>query len=261
MADPSALASPGRRYVYGIHPVLEALRARPEEIEKLYISQGQLPGRAAGEILSRARKAGLRVQKVVRERLAAFAEGGTHQGVVAEIRDFAYASLEDLLARVAGAQTPALLVVLDEIQDPQNFGAIARSAYAFGAQGLIVAKDRAAAVTGAVAKSSAGAVEHLPIARVTNISRAIEELKRAGMWIVAADPSSTRSLADQKLEGPLALVIGSEGGGIREGVIRHCDFRVSIPMVGKLGSLNASVAAAILLYEVSRQRQAHSPPA
>jgi len=112
-----------------------------------------------------------------------------------------------------------------------------------------------------VAKSSAGAIEHLPIARVTNISRAIEELKRAGVWILAADPTSTRSLADQKLEGPLAVVIGSEGGGIREGVMRHCDFRVSIPMVGKLGSLNASVAAAILLYEVIRQRQGHSPPA
>jgi len=261
MADPSPPTPAGRRYVYGINPVLEALRARPEEIEKLYISQGQLPGRAAGEILSRARKAGLRVQKVVRERLATFAEGGTHQGVVAEIRDFAYVSLEELLSKVAASQLPALLVVLDEIQDPHNFGAIARSAHAFGAHGLIVAKDRTAAVTGTVAKSSAGAIEHLPIARVTNISRALEELKTAGVWIVAADPSSIVSLADQNLEGPLAVVIGSEGGGIREGVIRHCDFRVSIPMAGKLGSLNASVAAAILLYEVTRQRQGRPPSA
>jgi 23S rRNA (guanosine2251-2'-O)-methyltransferase len=252
---------PGRRYVYGINPVLEALRTRSDQIEMLYVSQGNLAARPAAEILSRARKAGIRVQKVVRERLAAFAEGGVHQGVVAEVREFEYASLEELLDRASDSKRPPLFVVLDEIQDPHNFGAIVRSAHALGADAVIVAKDRAAPVTGTVAKASAGAVEHVRIARVTNISRALEELKKAGLWILAADPTSELSLPEQNLQGPLAVVIGSEGGGIREGVLSHCDYRVSIPMAGKVGSLNASVAAAIVLYEVARQRENAPGPA
>ena len=176
----------GERHVYGVNPVLEALRVRSDEVERLYITEGQLGSRAAAEILSRARDAGIRVERVVRERLATLADGGVHQGVVAELRGFQYAELPDALAAAQASGRPPLLVVLDGIQDPHNFGAIIRSAHALGAHGIITGKDRAVPVTGVVAKASAGAVEHCPIVRVVNISRALEELKEAGVWVAAA---------------------------------------------------------------------------
>jgi 23S rRNA (guanosine2251-2'-O)-methyltransferase len=237
-----------------VNPVLEALRVRSDEVERLYITEGQLGSRAAAEILSRARDAGIRVERVVRERLATLADGGVHQGVVAELRGFKYAELEDVLAAAQESGRPALIIVLDGIQDPHNLGAIIRSAHALGAHGVVIGKDRAVQVTGVVAKASAGAVEHCPIARVVNISRALEELKEAGVWVAAADTHSTEPLWKARLDGPLALVIGAEGAGVREGVLKHCDFRLRIPMAGQVGSLNASVSAAILLYEVARQR-------
>jgi 23S rRNA (guanosine2251-2'-O)-methyltransferase len=243
-----------QRYVYGVNPVLEALRVRSDEVERLYITEGQLGSRAAAEILSRARDAGIRVERVVRERLATLADGGVHQGVVAELRGFQYAELADVLAAAQKSGRPALIVVLDGIQDPHNLGAIIRSAHALGAHGVVIGKDRAVQVTGGVAKASAGAVEHCPIARVVNISRALEELKEAGVWVAAADTHATEPLWRARLDGPLALVVGAEGAGVREGVLKHCDFRLRIPMVGQVGSLNASVSAAILLYEVARQR-------
>jgi 23S rRNA (guanosine2251-2'-O)-methyltransferase len=243
-----------QRYVYGVNPVLEALRARSDEVERLYITEGQLGSRAAAEILSRARDAGIRVERVVRERLATLADGGVHQGVVAELRGFQYAELADVLAAAQESGRPALLVVLDGIQDPHNLGAIIRSAHALGAHGVVIGKDRAVQVTGVVAKASAGAVEHCPIARVVNISRALEELKEAGVWVAAADTHATEPLWKARLDGPLALVVGAEGAGVREGVLKHCDFRLRIPMAGQVGSLNASVSAALLLYEVARQR-------
>jgi 23S rRNA (guanosine2251-2'-O)-methyltransferase len=244
----------GERYVYGVNPVLEALRARSDEVERLFITEGQLGSRAAAEILSRARDAGIRVERVVRERLATLADGGVHQGVVAELRGFRYAELEDLLAAAQASGRPPLVVVLDGIQDPHNLGAIIRSAHALGAHGVVIGKDRAVSVTGVVAKASAGAVEHCPIARVVNISRALETLKEAGVWVAAADPQSSEPVWAARLEGPLALVVGAEGAGVREGVLKHCDFRLRIPMAGQVGSLNASVSAALLLYEVARQR-------
>ncbi|HVG58996.1 MAG TPA: 23S rRNA (guanosine(2251)-2'-O)-methyltransferase RlmB [Hyalangium sp.] len=243
-----------QRYVYGVNPVLEALRVRSDEVDRLYITEGQLGSRAAAEILSRARDAGIRVERVVRERLATLADGGVHQGVVAELRGFQYAELPDMLAAAKESGRPALIVVLDGIQDPHNLGAIIRSAHALGAHGVVIGKDRAVQVTGLVAKASAGAVEHCPIARVVNISRALEELKEAGVWVAAADTHATEPLWKARLDGPLALVVGAEGAGVREGVLKHCDFRLRIPMAGQVGSLNASVSAALLLYEVARQR-------
>jgi 23S rRNA (guanosine2251-2'-O)-methyltransferase len=244
----------GERHVYGVNPVLEALRVRADEVERLYITEGQLGSRAAAEILSRARDAGIRVERVVRERLASLADGGVHQGVVAELRGFHYAELSDLLEAATESGRPALIVVLDGIQDPHNLGAIIRSAHALGAHGIVMGKDRAVPVTGVVAKASAGAVEHCPIARVVNISRALEELKEEGVWVAAADPEAKEPLWKARLDGPLALVVGAEGAGVREGVLKHCDFRLRIPMEGQVGSLNASVSAAVLLYEVARQR-------
>ena len=248
------------RYVYGVNPVLEALRARPEQVERVYMAEGQVPARASAEILSRARDAGLRVEKVVRERLASMADGGVHQGVVAEMREYAYAELGDLLESAQASDRPPLLVALDGIQDPHNLGAIIRSSHALGAHGVVIPKDRAAQITGAVAKASAGAVEHTQVARVTNLSRALEEMKEAGLWSVAADPDGDQDLWNARLDGPLVLVVGAEGPGLREGVLKHCDFRVRIPMAGQVASLNASVSAGLMLYEVARQRsQARAP--
>ncbi|WP_309897370.1 23S rRNA (guanosine(2251)-2'-O)-methyltransferase RlmB [Archangium sp.] len=242
------------RYVYGVNPVLEALRAHAERVDRIFTAEGQLAAKAAAEIFSRARDSGIRLERVPRERLAAMAEGGVHQGVIAELRGFEYMELEDLLEAAEESGRPALLVVLDGIQDPHNFGAIIRSAHALGAHGVVIAKDRAVPVTGVVAKASAGAVEHCPIARVVNLSRTLEELKEAGVWIAAADPDSKEPLWSARLDGPLAVVVGAEGAGVREGVLKHCDFRLGIPMLGQVGSLNASVSAAILLYEAARQR-------
>lgn len=253
-AEPRERGERGERHVYGVNPVLEALRVRSDEVERLFITEGQLGSKAAAEILSRARDAGIRVERVTRERLGTLAEGGVHQGVVAELRGFEYAELSDVLEAAKASGRPPLIVVLDGIQDPHNLGAIIRSAHALGAHGVVMGKDRAVPVTGVVSKASAGAVEHCPIARVVNISRALEELKEEGVWVAAADVEATEPLWKARLDGPLAIVVGAEGAGVREGVLKHCDFRLRIPMAGQVGSLNASVSAAILLYEVARQR-------
>jgi 23S rRNA (guanosine2251-2'-O)-methyltransferase len=242
------------RFVWGVNPVLEALRAHAGEIERLWVADGQVAKGPAAEILSRAKEARLRVDRATRDQLASMAEGGVHQGVVAELRAFEYAELEDLLEGAQKSGKPALICVLDGIQDPHNLGAILRSAHAMGSHGVVIPKDRAAAITGVVSKASAGAVEHVPVARVVNVSRALEQLKEAGLWVAAADPEGDQPIWDARLDGPLALVIGAEGKGVRDGVLGHCDFRLQIPMIGKVASLNASVSAAILLYEVARQR-------
>ena len=244
------------RTVHGIHPVLEALRAHPDDVERIYVLEGNVPPRAAAEILSRAREARVKVERVPRERLQALVEGGVHQGVAARLREFAYAALEDLLSAAASSGRPPLVVVLDGIQDPHNLGAVIRSSDALGAHGVVLPKDRSVGVTPAVARASAGAVEHVPVARVTNLSRTLEELKSAGMWVAAADPEGEQLLWGARLDGPLAVVIGAEGAGVRPGVLKHCDLRLRIPMAGRVASLNASVSAAVVLYEVARQRAA-----
>ncbi|HVP59676.1 MAG TPA: 23S rRNA (guanosine(2251)-2'-O)-methyltransferase RlmB [Myxococcaceae bacterium] len=244
------------RTVHGIHPVLEALRAHPGDVERVYVLEGSVAPRAAAEILARARAARVTVERVPRERLVAMVEGGVHQGVAARLREFAYASLDDVLAAATASGHPALVVVLDGLQDPHNLGAVIRSADALGAHGVVLPKDRSVGVTAAVARASAGAIEHVPVARVTNLSRALEELKVAGLWVAAADPEADQPLWSARLDGPLAVVVGAEGAGVRPGVLKHCDLRLRIPMAGRVGSLNASVSAALVLYEVARQRAA-----
>lgn len=240
--------------IFGVNPVLEALRAGASRVERIYLAEGALSPRVQGELLSRAKDAGLRVDRVDRERLSRMAEGGVHQGVVAEVRDLEYLELPQLIEAASAQAGPPLLVLLDGIQDPHNLGAIVRSAHALGAHGVVIPKDRAASVTPAAVKASAGAIAHTPIARVTNLSRALEALKEAGFWSIAADPDGDRSLFDCRLDGPLAVVVGAEGAGVRKGVLAHCDFRARIPMMGQVASLNASVSAGILLYEIARQR-------
>jgi 23S rRNA (guanosine2251-2'-O)-methyltransferase len=203
--------------------------------------------------MERAKEAKVPVDRSDRERLNRIAEGGVHQGVVAEVRDFEYIGLAELIGKAKKEKHP-LLVLLDGIQDPHNLGAIIRSAYAFGAQGVVIMKDRAVGVTAAAVKTSAGATAHCDVARVTNLSRAIDELKEAGFWTVAAEPDAKQLTWEAKLTGPLAVIVGAEGGGVRKGVLEHADYKVRIPMAGQVASLNASVSAGVLLYEIARQR-------
>lgn len=240
--------------IFGINPVLEVLRASPKSIEKIYVAQGAVNQRVAGEIFSRAREAGVKVDQVDRERVQRISDGGVHQGVAAEVREFEYVELGALIEQAKASDRPPLVVVLDGIQDPHNLGAIIRSAHAFGAHGVVIMKDRAVGITGTAVKASTGATAHCPVARVTNLSRALEQLKEAGFWTVAADPEGDQPLWQAKLDGPLAVVVGAEGAGVRKGVLGHCDFRVRIPMVGQVASLNASVSAGVLLAEIARQR-------
>lgn len=239
--------------IFGVNPILEALKGNPKSIEKLFIAEGAVSQRVASEIVDLAKRAGVKIERVDRDRVARMSEGGVHQGVAAQVKEFEYLGLDELIGKAKKSAHP-LVVLLDGIQDPHNLGAIIRSAHAFGAQGVVIMKDRAVGVTGVAVKASAGATSHCAVARVTNLSRAIEELKEAGFWSVAADPDGEQLAWQAKLTGPLAVIVGAEGAGVRKGVLGHADFRVRIPMVGQVASLNASVSAGVLLYEIARQR-------
>jgi 23S rRNA (guanosine2251-2'-O)-methyltransferase len=242
------------RTLYGVNPVRELLRAGGEGLAELWLAEGSERARSGAELARLARDRGAKVREAPRAKLDRLAGTDRHQGVVAVVADYRYHDLEALLARAAGRGGPPLLVVLDGIEDPQNLGAIIRSAHALGADGVVIPKDRAAGITPAAAKASAGAVEHCPVARVTNLAQALDRLKEAGVWTVATDGDAPDDLGSVDLTVPTALVLGSEGSGVRPLVRRTCDRVARIPMRGKVGSLNASAAAAIALYEAARQR-------
>lgn len=244
------------RVVYGLNPVRELLRGTGAEVSELWLAEGGTRGAAFAELERLARGVGAKVRGAPRPKLDRLAGTDRHQGVVAVVADFRYAEVDELLEAAQASGRPALLVVLDGVEDPQNLGAIIRSAHALGAHGVIIPKDRAAGVTPAVAKTSAGAVERLPVARVTNVAKAIESLKEEGVWSVALAADGDKPLAQLDLKGPTALVLGSEGEGIRPLVRRTCDFSARIPMVGNLDSLSASASGSVALYEVCRQRGA-----
>ena len=248
------------RVVYGVNPVRELLRAGGEGLAELWLAEGAERPRAFSELERLGRERGAKVRTAPRPRLDRLAGGAAHQGVVAVVADYRYRDVEDLLAAARERDEQPLLVVLDGVEDPQNLGAVVRSAHALGAHGVILPRDRAAGVTPAAAKASAGAVEHCPVARVANLSRTLELLKEAGVWSVAAVPDGDRALREVDLAGATALVVGGEGEGVRPLVRRTCDFTARIPMAGRLGSLNASAAAAIALYEAARQRAERSFP-
>ena len=235
--------------IYGINPVLEALRAG--RVRELRI--GDRSGDRMRQVLSLATEHGVTVKRVPDDVLDRESRRGVHQGVVAEVADAADYSVEEL---VRGATGSVLIVVLDGIEDPHNLGAILRTADAAGAHGVVLQKRRSAALDGAAAKASAGAVAHVRIAEVVNIARAVEELKEAGVWTVglAGDGSTAYDGIDFTL--PTALVRGAEGTGLRRLVRERCDHLASIPMTGHVGSLNVSVAAGIALFEAVRQRRA-----
>ncbi len=235
--------------IFGRNPVIEALKSG-REIEKVLISSAE--GSAANIVaMAKERKIPLiRTEKRILDKMAA---GAVHQGVAAYISAYAYKDIDDILKKASDAGEEPFVVILDNIEDPHNLGAIMRTAECAGAHGIIIPKRNACGLTETVAKTSAGAIEYVPCVRVTNIVRAIEDLKDKGFWIAACDMGG-REYYKTDLRGKLAVVIGSEGSGISKLVKENCDFTVSMPMVGNITSLNASNAAAVLMYEVRRQR-------
>ncbi|HEX7593591.1 MAG TPA: 23S rRNA (guanosine(2251)-2'-O)-methyltransferase RlmB [Anaerolineae bacterium] len=240
-------------YLYGRHAILEALRAaRP--IEEILIARGVHSTGALSEVVALAKGAGVSVRGISRDELDRMMHN--HQGIVARIPEFEYAQVEDLLAVAPARSEPAFLLLLDSVQDPQNFGTLLRTAEAVGVHGVIIAERRAVGVTPAVVKASAGAVHHLKIARVTNLARTIEELKRANVWVIGVENAAeAQDFARADFKIPLALVLGSEGEGLGRLVREKCDFLVRLPMWGKIDSLNVAVAGSIILYAAKMQRQ------
>jgi 23S rRNA (guanosine2251-2'-O)-methyltransferase len=239
-------------WIYGINPVSEAVRSGSCRITEIWIAAGRTP-QVIESIINEARSGKIPVGIKERSQLDSLTKNAPHQGVVAFIEHFAYADLDGILSRSEGNP---LLLILDGIEDPRNLGALIRTALACGVWGVIIPKDRAAGITPAVVKSSAGAVFHMPVARVTNIAAALKEIKERNIWVSGAAADAQTDLYQHDLTIPLAVVIGGEGRGVRPLIKRLCDFLVSIPMRGPVNSLNASVAGAIILYECLRQRAA-----
>ena len=237
--------------IEGRNAVLEALRAG-KTVDKLYVLDGCQDG-PVRTIIREARKHDAILNFVSKERLEQLSETGKHQGVIAQTAVYAYAQVEELLERARKKGEAPFLILLDGIEDPHNLGAIIRTANLAGAHGVIIPKRRAVGLTAVVAKASAGAVNYTPVAKVTNLSAAIEDLKKEGMWFVCADMGGT-PMYDLKLTGPIGVVIGSEGEGVSRLVREHCDMTAAIPMKGDIDSLNASVACGVLAYEIVRQR-------
>lgn len=237
--------------IEGRNAVLEAFRSG-KTIDKLFVLDGCQDG-PVKSIIREAKKTDTIINFVDKERLDRLAGTGHHQGVVAQAAAYEYAEVEDILKAAKDKGEAPFIFILDEIEDPHNLGAIIRTANQAGAHGVIIPKRRAVGLTATVAKTSAGAINYTPVAKVTNISKTIEDLKKQGMWFVCADMDGT-TMYDLNLTGPIGLVIGNEGSGVGRLVKEKCDFVAFIPMKGDIDSLNASVAAGVLAYEIVRQR-------
>ncbi len=240
----------GLEVIAGRNPVIEALKGS-REVERVFIAKGS-EGSVSG-IASAAGERGVALDYVPRERIDAMAPGVKHQGVAARVSAYKYSEIEDIFAAAEASGEDPFIIILDGISDPHNLGAIIRTAECAGAHGIVIPKRRSASLTQTVALSAAGAVETMPVARVTNIPRTIEELQSKGVWVAAADMDG-RIYYDADLSGPIAIVIGSEGRGVGRLVKEKCDFTLSIPVYGSIDSLNASNAAAVLMYAVRRAR-------
>lgn len=237
--------------IEGRNAVLEAFRAG-KPIDKLFVLDGCQDG-PVKSILREARKTDTIIHYVDKERLDRISKTGHHQGVVAQAAAYEYATVEDIMEAARQKNEPPFIFILDEIEDPHNLGAILRTANLAGAHGVIIPKRRAVGLTAAVARTSAGAINYTPVAKVTNIAKTIEELKKQGLWFVCADMDGA-VMYELNLTGPIGLVIGNEGAGVGRLVKEKCDYVASIPMKGDIDSLNASVAAGVLAYEIVRQR-------
>ncbi|MEK3883830.1 23S rRNA (guanosine(2251)-2'-O)-methyltransferase RlmB [Paenibacillus sp. PL2-23] len=239
--------------IAGKHPVLEALRSG-REINKIWVAEGSQKSMTQ-PITAEAKKLGIVVQFVDKRKLDSMAAGVAHQGVIAQAAAFAYAEVENILAAAKAKDETPFILLLDEIEDPHNLGSILRTAECTGVHGVIIPKRRAAGLTATVLKTSAGAAEYVPVARVTNLAQTIDKLKEAGVWVAGTDVSAKQDVYKTKFDMPLAIVIGNESKGMGRLIKEKCDFLVKLPMKGQLNSLNASVAAGVLMYEVVRQRR------
>ena len=234
--------------IFGRNPVLEAIRSG-REIDKIFVKKGNVEGSLI-PLIRKAKERGIIISEIDRHKLDQMADGANHQGVIAIAATHEYMPLAELLDR---AKTPSFLVICDKITDPHNLGSILRTANCVGADGVIIPKRNSVGLNSVVAKTSAGAIEYTPVAHVTNIAQTIDQLKERGYWIAGADMDG-EEMYKSNLTGAIALVIGSEGEGISRLVREKCDFLVKIPMSGDINSLNASAAAAVLMYEIKRQR-------
>lgn len=236
----------------GRNAVMESLRSG-RSINKILMAKGERQG-SIKEVIALARENRIIVQEVEMRKLDELAKGLRHQGVLAYVAPVEYVEIEDILQKASDLGQPPFIVLLDELEDPHNLGAVLRSADAAGVHGVLIPKRRSCPLSATVAKTSAGAVEYVPVARIGNIAQTIKELKKLGMWVVGADMEGDKAYFEADLTGPLVLVIGNEGKGIGRLVKEQCDFLVNIPMCGEINSLNASVAGSILMYESLKQR-------
>jgi 23S rRNA (guanosine2251-2'-O)-methyltransferase len=242
--------------IFGINAVLEKLRAAPHDVLEVIVAAGA-QRTAVSRVEAEARSRAVRIRVAPVAVLDRFSGGQRHQGVIARVAPYSYCSFTDLLRDVGKSDGRHRLLILDGITDPRNFGALLRSAEAVGLRGVIIPRDRSVEVTAVVAKASAGAVHHLSICRVTNLHRALRELKDHNYWLAGLDGSASESIYDRQYPDRLGIVLGSEGAGIRPLILRECDYRVSIPMLGRVSSLNVAVAGAVFLYELLRQDRSH----
>ncbi len=240
------------QYIIGRNPVMELLRNK-SEIDKIYVLRGESEG-SIKKIIGMAKDAKVVVQEVDRQKLDSMADGGVHQGVVALSTGYEYKSVEEIVEYAKSKGEDPFVIILDSIEDTHNLGAIIRTAECAGAHGIIIPKRRAAIVNQTVYKTSAGAVEYMNVARVTNISQTIDYLKDNGLWIYGADMEGDANYYKTNLTGPIGLLIGGEDKGIGPALIKKCDQLIKIPMTGSINSLNASASAAILIYDIVRQR-------
>ena len=239
--------------LYGLHAVREALRADTRPLQRLVVVRTDKQFSDLVQ-LARSRHVPIHVQPLTS--LDRMVPGGKHQGIVAFAAAKAYQTEDAILARASQKKESPLLIILDGVEDPHNLGAVLRSAEAAGVHGVFIPERRAAGLTAVVAKVSAGAIDHIPVARVTNMTRLLETLKEAGVWIYALEPTASKLFTEVDLRGPVGLVFGGEGKGLRPGVLQHCDERIRIPMKGHVQSLNVSASAAVTLFEAVRQRGA-----
>mgnify|MGYP000286583818 CR=1 FL=1 len=237
--------------IIGRNPVLEAIRSG-RSVDKILVKKGKYEGSIV-PIIKKAKDAGIIIQEVERAKLDQIAEGENHQGVIAYVSAYDYVSVKDILDKAREKNEPPFIIICDKITDPHNLGAILRTANCVGAHGVIIPKRNSVGLNSVVAKTSAGAVEYTPVAKVTNLGHTIDELKEQGMWFVCADMGG-ETMYNLNLTGPIGVVIGNEGEGVSRLIREKCDFVASIPMKGDIDSLNASVAAGVLGYEIVRQR-------
>jgi 23S rRNA (guanosine2251-2'-O)-methyltransferase len=236
----------------GVNSIMEALRGK-RKVHKIYVQEGRA-GKKVEELLRLAQKKGIFCQYVDKERLDGIYTSANHQGIVAQVDNYEYSSVDEILEQAALSGQEPFILILDGIEDPQNLGSIIRTAECAGVHGIIIPQHSSAEVTAAVVRASAGAVEHIRIARETNLVSCIQRLKEQGLWVVGASMEGSQEYFHSQLPSPTALVIGGEGTGIRRLVRQNCDLLIRIPMLGSIASLNASVAAGLIMYEVMRQR-------